>query len=40
MATIKIKNFAPQADRPTRMFVTLLGDVILNIKDTGVEVFD
>ena len=41
LLTVKLWNQAPvQADRPTKVFITMIGDQILNIGDTGVQVFD
>ena len=37
---VRIKNAAPEADRPTRMYITLVGEQILNVGDSGCTVFD
>ena len=37
------KNMTPEAssaNRPSKIFVTMLGTQIMNISDTGIQVFD
>jgi hypothetical protein len=43
LCTIKLKNMTPEANsanRPNKIFVTMLGTQIMNIGDTGIQVFD
>ena len=41
LLTIRLWNQAPvAADRPNKIFVAMLGDQIMNISDTGIQVFD
>ena len=41
LMTIKLFNNSPvPAIMPTKIFVTLVGDLIMNIGDTGIQVFD
>ena len=43
LCTIKLKNMTPDANdenRPSKIYVTMLGTLIMDISDTGVQVFD
>ena len=43
LCTIKLKNMTPDVDsvnRPSKVYVTTLGTLIMNIGDTGIQVFD
>ena len=41
LLTIKLWNQCPTADyRPSKIFVTMIGDQIMIISDTGIQVFD
>jgi hypothetical protein len=41
LLTIKLWNQAPNAAHmPNNIFVVMIGDQIMNISDTGIQVFD
>ena len=41
LLTVRLWNQAPvAADRPNKVFVAMIGDQIMNISDTGIQVFD